>query len=86
VRHNHQSVADSQSVAWAVALGCTTAVRLAREWGIRQGAARDLLVSACNRGMIARIGKNRYANTVACASGEATLADMFTLDAQPLRT
>lgn len=45
----------SESIAWAVYLGCTTAVRLASEWHIPTSRAEDLLRIAVGVGSIIEI-------------------------------
>lgn len=61
-------------MAWAVWLGCTTAPRLAREWGITDNAARHKLKKAAELGELAvTTGRpNVYAN----ASCKPTLPDI----------
>ena len=47
-------------VAWAVWLGCTTARRLAGEWGVSSLRAAQLLADAAAAGRIVRLRRGRY--------------------------
>ena len=47
-------------IAWAVALGCTTADRLAREWQISKRRAAKRLVVARRQGWLRGNGRGRY--------------------------
>lgn len=49
-----------EAVEWAVALGCTTAARLGREWDILDYEATIYLVIACKRRRIERVAPGVY--------------------------
>lgn len=47
-------------ICWAVALGCTTAARLAQEWSVTKAQAAILLREAQKVGFIQRVSKGVY--------------------------
>lgn len=57
-----------RSIAWAVALGATTAWRLSQEWGISVDTAGDRLCHAERLGLITRARRGVYASAAPVAA------------------